>query len=114
MKKWVESHRLNCQCGACTGSYTGFSLTKYEKIALDKLFCDFPVVITQRWFGGKYRVDFYIPKPYHIAFEIDGIKHDHPKGRSKDQIRDAWLFENFGLPIVRISNKEIEDAVRSE
>lgn len=52
---------------------------------------------------GRYRVDAYIPS-LHIAFEADGeYWHD----ANRDGKRDAYLMEQFGLPVVRFTGSEL-------
>jgi len=49
---------------------------------------------------GRYSLDCYVPE-IHIGFEADG-KHWHSK--KHDSERDAWLFEQFNLPVCRLKD----------
>jgi very-short-patch-repair endonuclease len=54
---------------------------------------------TERFFS-PYTVDIYLPE-WHLAIEVDGPYHS----ASKDKIRDAWLFERYGLLLLRLDVK---------
>lgn len=45
-----------------------------------------------------YRVDIYIPE-WHLAIEADGPMHN----KWKDQKRDNFLLETYGVPVMRVS-----------
>jgi very-short-patch-repair endonuclease len=74
---------------------------------------EFPEVIAEKPFG-RYRVDAYLPPPYHLAFEADGdfwhpyVERQRP-GYYKQ--RDDFLLERFGLLVVRLTETEIKRAV---
>lgn len=71
---------------------------------------EFPVVILEKPFG-RCRVDAYLPPPYHLAFEADGSYwHSLPGRRKFDVERDAYLLEQFDLPVVRLTEEEIHGA----
>lgn len=53
----------------------------------------------EKQFGTKY-VDIYLPD-FGVAIEIDGPFHN----KRRDAQRDAYLFEQYGLRIVRIQVK---------
>jgi len=63
------------------------------------------VVICQKTFA-PYRVDAYLPPPYHLAFEADG-DYWHRDSEEEDAERDAFLLREFNLPVVRIPEFEI-------
>ena len=71
---------------------------------------DFPEVIVEKYFG-RYRIDAYLPPPYHLAFEADG-KYWHTLHKQKDpgyyHRRDAYLLRKFNLPTVRLTEDEIQ------
>ena len=48
-----------------------------------------------------YRIDCYV-KEFHIGVEYDGAGHSWKK---RDEKRDAFLMENFKLPILRVTDK---------
>lgn len=48
-----------------------------------------------------YTVDIYIPE-WHIAVEIDGPYHT----KHKDEARDNYLLDQFGLYVLRLPVKE--------
>ncbi len=61
---------------------------------------------------GRYRVDVYLPD-YHLAFEADGSYHHSRPGRPEyDSRRDALLLKIFGLPVVRIEERELVNEVQ--
>lgn len=52
---------------------------------------------------GPYNVDLYDPS-YHIAWEADGIIWHDTK---YDEMRDKYLWENYQLPVIRLTDQEI-------
>jgi very-short-patch-repair endonuclease len=79
------------------------SPTYIEKLLINMLKAKYPVVIAEKPFG-RYRVDAYIPPPYHLAYEADG---EHWHDAAKDAIRDKYLLEQFNLPVIRFTGKEL-------
>lgn len=77
--------------------------TKIENILVDIVLAEFPTVIREKRFG-HYRVDAYLPAPYHLAFEADGAYwHDE----QRDAVRDEQLLSEFDLPVIRLSEREL-------
>ena len=77
------------------------------ELALQALLSDFPEVETEKRFGS-YHVDAYLPPPYHIAFEADGIYwHTLPGVLERDVRRDAWLLKHYDLPVVRLDEFDL-------
>ena len=56
--------------------------------------------------GGTYRIfDFYLPKPYRLAVEVDGPYHD----RKYDAERDNAVRANHRrLRVLRVTNDEVD------
>ncbi len=77
--------------------------TKIERILVGTILAEFPVVREQEKFG-RFKVDAYLPLPYHLAFEADG---SYWHNTEDDVARDAILMEEFALPVVHLSEKEI-------
>lgn len=51
---------------------------------------------------GRYRLDVFCAEIW-CGFEADGLRaHAGPKRRAHDEARDAWIFENAGIPVLRI------------
>jgi len=98
-KKHVETS-VGCLCAACK---VPTSPTVIENILVDILLREFPCVEKYKKFG-RYEVDAYLPK-YHLAFEADGERWHQNKDR--DIKRDAFLLENFSLPVIRFTGKEL-------
>ena len=48
-----------------------------------------------------YVIDIYVPK-LHVAIEVDGPFHKE----NKDNKRDTFLWEEYNLPVLRLSLKE--------
>jgi hypothetical protein len=94
-------HNTGCGCAICVPRNKPTQL----EATLFALLADFPVVEREVQFG-VYRVDAYLPPPYHIAFEADGA-HWHAEGNRRDMARDAWLNRKFGLPVVRLTELEL-------
>lgn len=77
--------------------------TKIENILVDIVLAEFPSVIREQRFGS-YRVDAYLPEPYHLAFEADGAYwHDE----ERDAVRDEQLLSDFDLPVIRLTEREL-------
>lgn len=102
--KHLESPPSNCTCAVHRNLFP-LKMTKLEKILL-RLLSEFPEVDYGRVFG-RYRVDAYLPEPYHLAFEADGRFWHQDKER--DAKRDDWLFRRFGLPVIRLSELELKE-----
>jgi hypothetical protein len=70
---------------------------------------EFPELVFEAKFG-RYSVDVYLPPPYHLAFEADGDHwHNKPGAKERDEKRDAVLLKQYGLPVVRLAQGEIDD-----
>jgi len=52
-------------------------------------------------------VDFYIPKPYKIAIEVDGGYHLTEEQKRKDWAKDKYL-NGRGIKVIRLLNEEAE------
>lgn len=50
---------------------------------------------------GRYTLDCYLGE-VHAAVEYDGPLHRHPKQRAHDRARDVWLYEQAGIPVLRV------------
>jgi hypothetical protein len=60
--------------------------------------------------GRTYRLDCYISE-LHMGFECDGRRaHAGIRKQIRDRDRDCWIFENAGIPVMRIP----ADALRRE
>lgn len=53
-------------------------------------------------------LDFWVPKPYRVAIEIDGGYHDLPEQRIKDYNKDQYLKSRL-FHIIRFKNEELLD-----
>lgn len=101
----------NCKCpmhndSSRLGAARKLSGTKIEKWLINVILAEFPKVVSQAEFL-PYSVDAYLPPPYHLAFEADGeYYHRFPK---KDSARDAYLLRKYGLPVVRLTELEIQE-----
>lgn len=51
---------------------------------------------------GRFSLDCYVPE-VHCGFECDGKRfHAGVKKSRRDRDRDEWIFDNAGIPILRI------------
>lgn len=83
-------------------------VSNLSKRMIDLLLFEFPEVVAEKQFG-RFRVDAYLPPPYHLAFEADGSYwHNLPGRKEKDIARDAWLLEHFNLPVVRVLQEGLD------
>ena len=101
MKRTHIIERIGCRCGACAPPQ---SPTRIEDILVDGLLKEFPEVRREERFG-LYRVDAYLPLPYHLAFEADG-EYWHRNSSKRDAKRDAYLLREHGLPVVRLDEHD--------
>lgn len=87
--------------------------SKLSATMIDMYLSDFPEVIAEKQFG-RYRVDAYLPPPYHMAFEADGF-YWHNLHEQEDpgyyQRQDEYLWRSFNLPVVRLTEAEINETV---
>lgn len=52
---------------------------------------------------GRYRLDVFVEEVW-LAFEADGVRaHAGAVRKAKDEERDRWVYENAGIPVLRIS-----------
>lgn len=100
LKCHAQKDLPNCHCVI----HTNVSSPTSIEVILEKLLADFPSVETQQRFS-PYKVDAYLPPPYHLAFEADGSYWHRDK--EKDASRDSYLLTRFGLPVVRLSEEDL-------
>ncbi len=100
-------HQSDCDgsCGSHWCKPNGYGQTQCERDLLS-LLAEFPNVHDEVTFG-RYRVDAYLPD-YHVAFEADGTYwHGNPESQARDAKRDAYLLDEFNLPVVRLTQDEL-------
>lgn len=103
-KHVAECKDPNCRFVIC--NQPNSSMTGIHQILL-KLLDEFPEVIPEYpW--GLYHVDAYLPKPYHLAFEADG-EYWHKNTKEFDTSRDQYLWDWFGLPVIRLTETELNE-----
>ena len=107
-KKHTALDLPNCNCVVHAKMHRFRS--QLEKRMIDSFLSEFPEVISEKRFG-RYTVDAYLPPPYHLAFEADGI-YWHSLRPEYDEERDAWLLEHVQLPVIRLSEEEINSAAK--
>lgn len=57
---------------------------------------------------GKYSLDCYV-RELHMGFEADGKRvHAGVHKQAKDKARDEWIWENAGIPIMRIQHDALQ------
>ena len=100
----------NCGCVVHGGRPKSHHRTTIENILVKVILKEFPKVITEKRFK-RYVVDAYLPPPYHLAFEADG-EYWHRMRPEHDVRRDAYLLEQFNLVVIRLSEKELREAVQ--
>jgi ribonuclease HI len=59
---------------------------------------------TDAW--GTFELDFADPDRK-LNVEIDGVEHREPRGRARDELRDAEL-ERRGWRVLRVSNEDVD------
>lgn len=55
--------------------------------------------------AGPYRLDCYV-RELHLGFEADGPHHGGLT-RNRDAARDGWIWENLGIPVLRVAADEL-------
>jgi hypothetical protein len=65
----------------------------------------FEIICPETQFG-KYRVDALLAEEW-IAFEADESHHQDRKARERDADRDAYLLNEYQLPVVRLSEQDV-------
>ncbi len=57
---------------------------------------------------GKYTVDVFLEEAW-VAVEFDGyLFHRGDSKHRRDRARDAWILERAGIPILRVSDDELD------
>ena len=103
LSKRIKKHLsdTDCECGMHKANRKS-EQTYIEKV-LSLLLEEFPEIIHEKRFG-PYTVDFYLPPPYHLAFEADG---EYWHNKKKDIKRDRWLWNTHQLIVIRFSGREL-------
>ncbi len=87
--------------------YLRKSMTDEEKRLWYQFLRRLPVTVRRQKNIGNYIVDFYIASAK-IVIEIDGIQHQFPENKEKDDIRDKYL-NDLGIKVMRFNNLMIND-----
>lgn len=66
---------------------------------------DIEIETQKSMFGGKYRIDFYLPK-YKIAIEYDEARHQYQQ--DEDRIRQEAIEKELGCTFVRLDYKDTD------
>jgi very-short-patch-repair endonuclease len=82
-------------------------MTDEEKKLWYQFLSRLPVTVRRQKNIGNYIVDFYIASAK-IVIEIDGIQHQFPENKEKDDIRDKYL-NDLGIKVMRFNNLMIND-----
>ena len=83
------------------------NMTDEEKKLWYQFLRRLPVTVRRQKNIGNYIVDFYIASAK-IVIEIDGIQHQFPENKEKDDIRDKYL-NDLGIKVMRFNNLMIND-----
>ena len=62
---------------------------------------------------GPYSLDCYV-RELNMAFEFDGKHHERPKQRAHDRKRDLYLMSTHGIPVFRVTQKDIQSKMAIE
>ena len=87
--------------------YMRKNMTDEEKKLWYQFLRRLPVTVRRQKNIGNYIVDFYIASAK-IVIEIDGIQHQFPENKEKDDIRDDYL-NDLGIKVMRFNNLMIND-----
>lgn len=86
------------------------NMTKEERHLWYDFLRSYPLHIYRQRVLGKYIVDFYCAKAK-LVIELDGSQHYDEENMKKDAERTTFL-EGYGLKVIRISNREINQNFR--
>ena len=86
------------------------NMTKEERHLWYDFLRSYPLHIYRQRVLGKYNVDFYCAKAK-LVIELDGSQHYDEENMKKDAERTTFL-EGYGLKVIRISNREINQNFR--
>ena len=64
--------------------------------------------------GANFRIDFYLPKPYYTALEIDGGYHFTNEQQKKDDWKNLYLTKHRNMRVVRIKNENVYNMTKEE
>lgn len=104
----AKADSSNLQSGrAAYWSQNPRPVTVLENILCDVILADFPDCQREVPFG-VYTVDAYIPS-LHVAFEADG--YWHTRHAARDVARDVWLLRKFDLPVIRLTERDLMEAI---
>lgn len=107
MKRHAALDLPNCGCFVHCKIYA----SQLSWRMIDKFLNQFEIVIAEQRFDS-YIVDAYLPEE-HLAFEADG-SYWHELNEKKNPgyytTRDAYLLKHFNLPVIHLSEKEINQA----
>lgn len=63
---------------------------------------------------GRYSLDVFCEEVW-MGFEADGrVAHAGLKKRERDELRDSWIFENAGIPVLRLDEQVLRKVVWEE
>lgn len=98
--------RPDCRCYVHGGARP-YMISSYTWLLAEVLVAaGFDTIIPEAQFGLK-RVDVLLGDDW-LAFEADGAYHFSAERRAYDAQRDRWLLDNFELPVVRLSGREVQ------
>ena len=83
-------------------------MTKEEKHLWYDFLKSYPVRFTRQKTLGPYIADFYCAKAK-LVIELDGSQHYLEKGLEQDEQRSCFLEKEFGIKVIRFSNRDIWD-----
>ena len=82
-------------------------MTKEERHLWYDFLREYPCRFSRQKVLGKYIADFYCAKAK-LVLELDGSQHFTDAGMESDALRTEYL-EQYGLSVIRISNKELRE-----
>lgn len=63
---------------------------------------------------GRYHIDVFCSEVW-IGFEADGRRaHSGTKRKERDKGRDQWIFDNAGIPMLRLDEQVLRKVVWEE
>ena len=71
---------------------------------VERLFSGYTIIRQFPVFGGKYRIDWYVPE-LRLAIEFDEDHHTRPKNSAADAARQAEIEAALGCRFLRYSQK---------
>lgn len=81
------------------------------QLELQAFLSDLGLTVCEEWPIGQFFVDVFCEEAL-VGFEYDGDPYHRTDGQlRRDREREAWIWENAAIPILRIRAEDMKDRV---